>query len=566
MDARTTHNRRWAILSVLVICLLVVILDSTILNVGLKTIQEDLSASQSDMQWAVDSYVLVFAGLLITWGVLGDRLGRKRVLVFGMLAFGAASALCSFADSPGQLVAFRALMGIGAAAVQPQTLSIIQNVFEPRERGKAIGIWAGASGIAIALGPITGGLLLKYFWWGSIFLVNVPIVIVGTALILWLVPDSKDPSPHRLDLTGVALSILALVSLVYGVIEGGNRNNWLAWNTLGAIVLGVVLLALFVWQQRRSTHPTIDMSLFANRHFSAGSVAIALTFFALTGATFYLAYFLQAVRGYTALAAGVALIAVAGAVMIAAPLSAKLSARFGPRVVTGVGMTIFGITFCLYALTTQTMPQWVIELLMVGIGLGMGLTMSPATNAIMGAVPRHKAGAGSAVNNTVRQVASALGVAILGSIVAVIFRNHLGAGTPAQVASRLDQPASVVVTLPREQQVSPLVDEHTGQSIGNALEFVGQSAQALERRAAAAQVPPQRAAHAQARDQQVLARFVSESKESFMSAMRVASVFAGVIALIGAAISFRFLPSRRELAAEHAASAARAVAEPVGAA
>src|SRR6201994_1583870 len=188
MDAKTIHNRRWAILGVLVLCLLVVILDNTILNVALKTIQQDLDASQSEMQWAVDSYALVFAGLLITGGVLGDRLGRKRMLIFGMAAFGTTSALCSFASSPTELIIFRALMGIGAAAVQPQTLSIIQNVFEPRERPKAIGIWAGASGVAIAIGPITGGLLLKYFWWGSIFLVNVPIVVVGVIAIFILVP------------------------------------------------------------------------------------------------------------------------------------------------------------------------------------------------------------------------------------------------------------------------------------------------------------------------------------------------------------------------------------------
>ena len=524
MDADTIQRRRWGILGVLVICLLIVILDNTILNVALKTIQEDLSASQSQMQWAVDSYVLVFAGLLITWGVLGDRLGRKKVLVFGMLAFGATSVLCSFAGSSTELIVFRALMGIGAAAVQPQTLSIIQNVFEPKERAKAIGIWAGASGIAIALGPITGGLLLKYFWWGSIFLVNVPIVIVGTVLILWLVPDSKDPNPGRLDPTGVVLSMIALVSLVYGVIEGGESNDWLAWNTFGAIVLGVVLLTVFVLQQKRSSHPTIDISLFANRSFSAGTVTIALTFFALTGATFYLAYFLQAVRGYTPLAAGIALIAVAGAVMIMAPLSSRLAKRFGPRVVTGVGMTLFGTVFCLYSLSTQTMPQWVVELLMVGMGTGMGLTMSPATNAIMGAVPREKAGAGSAVNNTVRQVASALGVAILGSILAVIFRSDLGASTPAQTAAALDRAGGTT-------QIARFVDGDTSHSIGNALEFVA-------RAGAVAPRTPQA--------QQVLGAFVADTKNSFMSAMHVTSLAAGGVALVGAVVAFLFLPGRRE--------------------
>ena len=542
MDQDTIHRRRWAILGVLVLCLLVVILDNTILNVALKTIQNDLDASQSQMQWAVDSYALVFAGLLITWGVLGDRLGRKRVLLIGLIVFGAMSALCSFAASSGELIAFRALMGIGAAAVQPQTLSIIQNVFEPRERAKAIGIWAGASGMAIALGPITGGLLLKYFWWGSIFLVNVPIVIAAVVGIVLLVPESRDPSPGRLDPFGVLLSIVALVVLVYGVIEGGNSNDWLAWNTLGAIVLGTVLLAVFVWTQARSTHPTIDVSLFKNRHFSAGAVAIAMTFFALQGSTFYLAYYLQAIRGYSPLLAGTALVAVALAVMIAAPMSTKLSAQFGQRVVTGAGLTVFGLALASYLLATQTMPIWTIELVLVGFGLGMGLTMSPATDAIMSAVPREKSGAGSAVNNTVRQVAGALGVAILGSIVAVSFRGHLGADTPAQVAARLDRPAAVA-HVPAGQRVTPLVSSDTSQSIGNALHFAGAAQQALQSRAGS--VPPAQAAQYAQQDRAELGGFVADAKSSFMSAVHITSLFAALAAILGALVAFRYLPGRR---------------------
>jgi DHA2 family integral membrane protein (MFS transporter) len=543
MDAETIQKRRWAILSVLVLCLLVVILDNTILNVALKTIQEDLNASQSQMQWAVDSYALVFAGLLITAGVLGDRLGRRKVLIFGMAAFGTTSALCSFAGSSTELILFRALMGIGAAAVQPQTLSIIQNVFEPRERGKAIGIWAGASGVAIALGPITGGALLKYFWWGSIFLVNVPIVIVALVAIYFLVPDSKDPKPGRLDPGGVLLSVVALVVLVYGVIEGGDSNNWLQWNTSGAIVLGVALLALFVWLQSRSTHPTIDVSLFKNRHFSAGATAIALTFFALMGATFYLAYFLQAVRGYTPLAAGVALIAVAAAVMIAAPLSSRLSVRFGPRLVTGFGLLLFGLAMASYFFVRQSTPQWVIEIQMFSMGTGMGMTMSPATNAIMSAVPREKAGAGSAVNNTVRQVAGALGVAILGSILAVVFRGQLGASTPADLAARLDQPTAVVAQLPKNLQVRPLVSGDTSQK----------SAQALQGRAAlATNISPAQLQAQKAADTAALDGFVEQSKTSFITGMHTASLVAGLAGLIGSIVAFLFLPSRREFAASTA--------------
>ena len=572
MDAKTIHHRRWAILGVLVLCLLVVILDNTILNVGLKTIQGKLDASQSEMQWAVDSYALVFAGLLITAGILGDRLGRKKVLLFGMVAFGATSALCSFADSSLQLIAFRALMGIGAAAVQPQTLSIISNVFEPHERPKAIGIWAGASGMAIALGPIAGGVLLKYFWWGSIFLVNVPIVIVGVVLIIVLVPESKNPNPGRPDVRGVLLSMVALVTLVFGVIEGGDTNHWLRWNTAGMIVLGLVLLALFVRQQKRSANPTIDITLFYNRHFTSGALAIAMTFFALTGSTFYLAYFMQAVRGYSALSAGLALIAVAAAVMIMAPRSAKLSARFGPRIVTGVGMTIFGLTMGSFFFATQTMPQWVIELEMVGMGTGMGMTMSPATTAIMGAVPREKAGAGSAVNNTIRQVAAALGVAILGSILAVTFRSHLGNDTARETAAALDQPAAIVHQLPKAQQVGPLVTHDTSQSIGNAFEFALGAQHALQARGAgpssAALTPAQRTAVA-ARDKVIVEEFVGKTKVAFMSGMHLTSIFAGLAVLLGALGAFLFLPGRREFENIHAMSPAsaeeRAEAAAVGA-
>jgi DHA2 family integral membrane protein (MFS transporter) len=543
VDSETIQRRRWGILSVLVICLLVVILDNTILNVALRTIQEDLDASQSEMQWAVDSYALVFAGLLITWGVLGDRLGRKRVLLIGMLTFGATSALCSFAQNSTQLILFRALMGIGAAAVQPQTLSIIQNVFEPHERAKAIGIWAGASGMAIALGPIAGGALLKYFWWGSVFLVNVPIVVVGVVAIIFLVPESKNPNPGRLDPAGVVLSIVALVLLVYGIIEGGNSNDWVSLNSLGAIVAGVALLALFIWLQKRSTHPTIDVTLFKNRHFSAGCGTISVTFFALMGSTFYLAYFLQAVRGYTPLAAGIALIAVAGAVMLVSPFSSRLSNRFGPNVVSATGMVCFGGAMIGYAVVGQHTDQWVIEVLMVLFGVGMGLVMGPSTNAVMSAVPREKAGTGSAVNNTVRQTAGALGVAVLGSILAVTYRSHLGPSSADDLAARLDQPPAVVSTLPAGAKVAPLVTKDTAESIGASLEFVNKAAAALQERGRLLGTAADSTPATQARAE--LTGYVQRSRDSFVSAMHVTSLAAAGAAFFGALIALLFLPSRR---------------------
>ncbi len=544
MDTETIQRRRWAILGVLVVCLLVVILDNTILNVALKTIQQDLAASQSQMQWAVDSYSLVFAGLLIPFGVLGDRLGRKRLLVGGLLMFGAMSALTAFAQNPTELIIFRGLMGIGAAAVQPQTLSIIQNVFEPEERGKAIGIWAGAAGLGIAIGPLAGGALLKYFWWGSVFLVNVPLVVVGVLAIIMVVPDSKDPRPGHLDPTGIVLSMIGLGVLVYGIIEGGNSNDWLAWNSLGAIVLGVVLMVVFVVLERRSSHPTIDMSLFKNRQFASGGLVIALAFFALQGATFYLAYFLQAIRGYTPLAAGVALIAVAAGQMIGAPQSSRLTGRFGTRSVTGVGLLLVTASMSGYGFAKQSTPQWMIEVLMFFLGFGLGITMAPATTAIMSAVPREKAGAGSAVNNTVRQVAGALGVAVLGSILAVVFRSHLGESTPAQLAQKLDQPAAVVQKLPAAQQVAPLVHKDTSESIGAALEYIGSINKVIGDRIAATPASQQPTAQQQAQGKAAVLDFLQQSKDSFVKAMNLTSFFAAGFALLGSIIAFSFLPGR----------------------
>ena len=315
------------------------------------------------------------------------------------------------------------------------------------------------------------------------------------------------------------LSIVALVVLVFGIIQGGNTNDWLAWDSLGAILLGLVLLALFVYTQKRSTHPTIDVNLFRNRSFSAGTISIGLTFFALMGSTFYLAYFLQAVRGYTALAAGVSLIAVAAGVMIAAPLSARLSARFGPRIVAGAGLAIFGAAMLSYAFSTRTEPQWIIEIQMYVMGTGMGLTMTPATNSIMSAVPREKAGAGAAVNNTVRQVAGALGVAILGSLLAVIFRNQLGVDRPAQLAATLDQPAAVVSQLPASARVATHVNKDASESIGGALEFAGKAGSALQQRAdqpAAAAATPEQVAALRAQAQSAIGGFVDDSKNSFV--------------------------------------------------
>src|SRR5881227_1506500 len=254
MDSQTIYRRRWVILSVLIVGLLAIVIDNTVLNVALKTIAEPhggLGASQSQLEWAINSYTLVFAGLLFTFGVVGDRIGRKRMLMIGLVAFGLFSLITAYAQTPGQLVWARAAMGLGAAAVMPQTLSIITNVFDPAERPRAIGIWAMAVGIGIAIGPIVGALLLAHFWWGSVFLINVPFCAASVAAIALLVPESKNPNPGRIDYVGVLASIAGLVLLVYGIIQGGDKGSWVHADVLGPIAAGVAVLAFFAWYEAR---------------------------------------------------------------------------------------------------------------------------------------------------------------------------------------------------------------------------------------------------------------------------------------------------------------------------
>ncbi|HET9657013.1 MAG TPA: MFS transporter, partial [Kineosporiaceae bacterium] len=505
------HRRRWVILGVLVICLLVVILDNTILNVALKTIQQDLGASQSQMEWAVNAYVLVFAGLLFTWGVAGDRFGRKRILLAGLALFGAFSALCAFSGSPGQLIATRALMGIGGAAVQPQTLSIISNVFDPQERPKAIGIWAGFSGVALAIGPLTGGFLLDHFWWGSVFLVNVPFVVVGVVAIAIVVPESRDPQPRRVDVPGVLLSILGLVLLVYGIIKGGETNDWTSPQVWGTALAGVGLLAVFVVAETRSTHPALDVRLFRKPQFTASTTAIGLTFFALMGASFFLSFYLQAVRGYTALQTGLCLLAVAAGQLIAAPRSTALAERLGTRTVVAGGLAIVAACFLAFTRIDATTPLAPLEVLLFLMGLGMGNIMAPATNAVMAAVPRERAGSGAAVNNTIRQVGAALGVAVLGSILSAGYRSRLG---------------DAVSALP-----APVRGPDASESIGGTLEAIGRTMAGVARGA----LPRQ----AMAAVPQVHEAAVS----AFTQAMHVTVVVAAAADLAGVAIILAFIPA-----------------------
>ncbi|SEF57192.1 drug resistance transporter, EmrB/QacA subfamily [Actinacidiphila yanglinensis] len=454
------HRRRWAILTVLLFSLLVVVLDNSILNVAMKTIAQPaptgLGASQSELEWAINSYTLVFAGLLFTAGLLGDRLGRKKVLLLGMFVFGGGSALSAFAGSAGELIAWRGVMGLGGALIMPATLAIIMNVFEREEQPRAIGIWAGVVGLAIAVGPITGGLLLQHFWWGSVFLVNVPIVIAGLIAMFLIVPDSKDPRPGRLDPIGVLLSIAGLVLLIYGIIKGGQYGDFTRTGVWATAVGGLVILIAFVLYERRSDHPALDISYFKKREFSASVAAIGLVFFALLGVTFFIIFYTQSVRGYSPLQSGLLLLPLAAAQMVFAPRARLLVDRFGARLVCAGGMMLTGVSFLGFLLLGESTPIWVLEVLFFLMGTAMAHVMPPATVMIMSSLPREKAGSGSAVNNIFRQVGGALGVAVLGSVMSTVYRNgingHLGSLPAAQRGSAAE---SIEATLGFAQKLGP---------------------------------------------------------------------------------------------------------------
>ena len=424
----TPHPRRWLILGVLVVSLLIVVLDNTVLNVTLRVIADPvqgLGATQGELQWAVNSYTLVFAGLLFTWGVLDDRWGRRRVLVLGFVLFGLASLACAYSSSPGQLVAARAAMGVGGAAVLPSTLSIISAVFEPRERPKAIGIWAGAVGLAIATGPIVGGLLLGHFWWGSVFLINVPIVVLGLVAILGLVPESRAADPGRLDPGGVLLQITGLVLLVYGIIRAGEVGDFGDRVVLGSVAAGLIVLAAFVRHELRTDSPALDVRLFRLPRFSAAVATIGLTFFALLGVSFFVVFYLQVVRGYSPLGAGTLLLPLAAGQLVFSALSARFAARFGPKAACATGLLGVAASFLAFLLLDVDSPIVVLEVIFFVQGAAMGVVMPPATESVMGSLPRDRAGVASAVNNTVRQVGGALGVAVLGTLLSAVYRGRV---------------------------------------------------------------------------------------------------------------------------------------------
>ncbi|GIH16855.1 MFS transporter [Rugosimonospora africana] len=420
-------GREVLIMATLGCCFLVVMMDNTILNVALNDIQQSLHASTSQLQWTLDSYILVYASLMFSAGSLADSYGRRRVLVAGLLVFGIASAFSAMSHSADQLIFWRSAMGVGGSVVPPATLAIISDVFPDNRRGKAIGVWSAIGGLSIAFGPIAGGFLLEKFWWGSVFLVNVPMVAVCSVLILLAVPDSRAAGRDRLDFAGVLLSMGGTGLLVYGVIRGGEAAAWTSPGVAGSLIGGGVLLAALVWFERRAAAPALDVRPLRDGAFAACTGSVAVSFFALTGGMFVLVFYLQIVLAFSPLKMGLALLPVAAGSVLSSGASHGLLRRWGARPVIVLGLVLLAGSFAGLSVVTAATPRWQLEATLSLSGLGMGLVMGAATSSIMTLVPRDKAGVGAGVNNTLRQVGAALGVAVLGSVLSQ--RYHSGLGT-----------------------------------------------------------------------------------------------------------------------------------------
>jgi EmrB/QacA subfamily drug resistance transporter len=508
MSTQVGYERRWWTLVVLSLSMLVIALDNTILNVALPTLVGELDAGASELQWIVDSYVLVFAGLLLVMGSLGDKYGRKLALYAGFGIFGGASLLAAYSGSSGELIASRALMGVGGALIMPATLSILVNVFPREERARAIAIWAASAGIGVPLGPVAGGWLLDHFWWGSIFLVNVPIIIAAMTAGWWLVPESRDADAPAIDVPGGLLSIAGLATLLYAIIEAPNEG-WTDPFILGIFGVAALLIAAFVAWELRNPAPMLRIDFFRNPRFSAGAASISLVFFALFGSIFILTQYLQFVIGYTPLQAGVRMLPVAVGIGLGTGLSTRLVPKLGTKFVVAGGLTVVSGALVFASTLTETSGYEMVALLFLLFGFGMGNTMAPATDAIMGAIPEANAGVGSAVNDTTRQVGGALGVAILGSLYSTVYTSEMD---------------TAVASLPAPQAAA--AEDSIGGALGVAGQLGGEAGRAL----------------------------VEAANAGFVDAMNVTFLAAAGVALAGALVSLLFMPSREagEVEAEQA--------------
>jgi EmrB/QacA subfamily drug resistance transporter len=416
MDVTPGYAKRWIGLVFIGISLLVISLDNTVLNVALPAISTQLGASASQLQWILDAYVLVFAALLLTMGSIGDRLGRKRALQFGLVMFGIGSLWAALSNSTEMLIASRAFLGIGGATIMPATLSIISATFPPKERSQAIAIWAAVFGLGVGIGPVVGGLLLKYYDWNSVFFINLPVIVIALIGGYFFLAESNDPDAPKPDVPGVILSIVGLFALVYAIIEAG-LDGWTADHVLAAFGVAFVMLAAFAWWENRNPNAMLPLYFFRNMSFTGANTALAFVMFSLFGSLFFMGQYLQTIKGYSPLEAGVRMVPLAVTLAFMAAMSARISNKLGIKwtVALGIFVAACGLLFMSLFYETDT-SYGVIILGQIILAMGMGTAVSPATNSIMSAVPVNKAGIGSAMNDTTRQLGGAFGIAVLGTI------------------------------------------------------------------------------------------------------------------------------------------------------
>lgn len=506
MDEMQIRSRRWWALAVLSGSLLVISLDNTILNVAIPSLVRDLNASTSQLQWIIDGYTLVFAGLLLTAGAMGDRFGRKGALQLGLFIFGLASMASGLAGTANQLIITRSLMGIGGALIMPSTLSLLTNIFhDPRERAKAIGVWAAVAGASGALGPVVGGLLLKWFSWHAVFFVNVPLIAILLLAGKMLLPKSRAEVAERLDPVGAVLSMVGLVLVLWAVIE--SPTSGLTDPTVVTVFgIGAVVVAVFIVWELRIDHPMLDMHFFRNPRFTAANIAVTLVYFAMFGQMFVMNQYTQVVLGYSPLEAGLRMMPMSLVMICVAPMAPRLVYRIGTKVVVGGGLVIssIGVFIVSTVPTTDGYPHLLAGIII--LAFGMGCVMAPATESIMGSLPREKAGVGSAMNDTTRQMGGALGVAVIGSILAAIYRPGV----------QSDMSAAGIA--------QPLIDT-AKESVGGAV-F----------RAASA---PGVSAETAAQIQQI-------AIQQYVDGIHVAMKIGAAVVLLAAFVAFRWLPARAD--------------------
>jgi EmrB/QacA subfamily drug resistance transporter len=500
------HKRRWIALAFLGFSLLVISLDTTVVNLALPSISNELGSSASGLQWIVDAYILIFASSLLTLGSIGDRIGRKRTLQVGLIAFGLFSLGGALSTSTGMLIGMRAMMGLAGAAMMPSTLSILTATFrDPRERAQAIAMWAAVFALGSGIGPLVGGYLLEHFQWEAVFYINLPIVAIGLIGGYYFIQDSRDDHPRKVDLVGSVLSIAGLFALVYGIIEAG-QTSWTEHRVLYAFGAGAVLLGFFALSEWRSPEPMLPLRFFKNMSFTGANMALTLISFAMFGIMFFMSQFFQTVQGYSALQAGVRLLPMAGMSFVAAVMSARVAQRVGTKVAVGTGiLTSATGLFYLSQIAEVDTSYSTIVLVMCIISTGMGLTMSPATNSIMGSLPVNKAGVGSAMNDTTRMLGGALGVAVLGTIMNNLYITKIDATLGATLSS------------------SPQLLDAARSSIQGA-HIAAQQIQSI--------------------NPTLAGMIVQSANQAFMDGMVRAVMIAGIIMVVASVVTFVILPMR----------------------